>query len=165
MADKSQPALVLDREVAQSEPVHFAGFPGLWRPDQPIAVSELGLGDADETYRRVDQLGLPLARTTVPAGEGLMPDVPNHVRAGEVPVAIEDGDVETVEAPAPLDPFAEAVSPKADDLIAAIPTLDDADQLAGMLAAEKAGKSRTTVIAALEERLAAVTPDEEEVTG
>lgn len=164
MSDTVQ-ALVLDDTVKVSlEPVHFAGFPGLWITDRPVAVSELGFDNEDEALATVDELGLPLELTTVAVGEGLMPEVPNHVRAGEVPVSIDvdDAEVETVEEPAASDPFAEAVALTAEKLIPAIEAATDLDWLVTLEAEEKASKNRSSVVAAIDERRAALTPPDEE---
>lgn len=167
MSDTVQ-ALVLDDTVTGgAEPVHFANFPGLWISGQPVAVSELGFENEDVALDRVDELGLPLTLTKVPVGEGRMPEVANHVRAGEVPVSIDvaEATVETVAEPEASDPFAELVALKADDLVVAVEAADDLDWLATLEAEEKASKSRTSVLAAIAERRAALTPAEPEVTG
>lgn len=160
MSDTVQ-ALVLDDTVRVAlEPVHFAGFPGLWITDCPVAVSELGFENEDVALAAVEELGLPLLLTSVPVGEGLMPEVANHVRAGEVPVSIDvdEAEVETVEEPAASDPFAEAVALSAAELIPSIQAADDLAWLATLEAEEKASKNRTSVLAAIEERRTAITP-------
>lgn len=178
MSDNPQPALVLDDpSVSHSEPVHFGGFPGLWAVDRPIAVSELGFDSVDDAYARADELGLPLARTTVAFGDGLMPARDNHLPgAHEVgpdwkpapgQPGAELGPGETF-PPSPmsasevLDEIAPALEPNADEVIAAVELVDDAATLNAMRASEAAGKARKTVLAALDARLEQVAPDEEE---
>lgn len=101
-------AFVLDDTVTgvATEPRHFANFPGLWISGQPVAVTELGFDNDDDALTAVAELGLPLKLTKVPVGKGLMPEVPNHVRAGEVPVALDEADVveaAPVEQPKPAE--------------------------------------------------------------
>ena len=38
----------------------FPGFPGVWHPDAPIAVSALGFAGAKDAERAAKELGLPL---------------------------------------------------------------------------------------------------------
>lgn len=151
---------MLDVDVVQSEAVHFAGFPGLWLADRPIAVSELGFATDDDAYAAVDELGLPLAQTTVAEGAGLMPEVANHVPAGVVPVfdhleAVDGNEVVVA------DPYADAVAANADVLIESIAATTEVDVLDGLEAAETAGKSRTTVLQAITDRRAELAPEPE----
>jgi len=155
-------ALVLDDTVSAPEAKHFANFPGLWITGHPVAVSELGFDSEEEALAAVEALGLPLKLTKVPIGEGLMPEVANHVRAGEVPVSFVDGEVETVDEPEVSDPFAVLVALKADDLVTAVETSDDLAWLDTLEAEEKASKARSSVLAAIDERRATLTPEPEE---
>ena len=150
MAADTVPALVLDDTVtgAASEPVHFANFGGLWLEGQAVAVSELGFESDAAAYAAVEEAGLPLVKTKVKSGEGAMPAVENHYAAGEEPEPLE-----------PLVPAAELVEENADDLIAHVANVGDTDTLDDLAAAEKDGKNRTTVLAAIEARREALTVD------
>lgn len=87
----SRPAYVLPEDaVSGSDPVTFAGFPGIWTPGVPIAVDELakhGLYDADEIADEVEERGLPLQPVDVSGDEGAMPVPPNHLPSREEAVA------------------------------------------------------------------------------
>lgn len=53
-------ALVLPPEAARSsEAQHFPGFPGEWRPGNPVKLETLGL-DLMSARALIDELGLPL---------------------------------------------------------------------------------------------------------
>lgn len=53
-------ALVLPPEAAHtSEAQHFPGFPGEWRPGNPVKLATLGL-DLMSARALIDELGLPL---------------------------------------------------------------------------------------------------------
>ena len=159
-------ALVLDDTVTgAAEPVHFAGFPGLWVEGRPVAVTELGFESDDVALATVADLGLPLELTSVAPGDGLMPEVPNHVPAGVTPVFVGDELDHVVEPAPPADPFADAVKANADDVIASVEKLNDLPQLGALKAAELAGKNRSTVIAALDARTAQLAPDDPEGAG
>lgn len=83
MAKKTSALVLDDPSVSTSELRHFSGFPGLWGLDRPIAISELGFESEDAALARVEELNLPLAKTTVDHGEGLMPKQPNHLPSHE----------------------------------------------------------------------------------
>lgn len=53
--------LVLPAEAmpGASHTVHFPGFPGVYMPDEPVELAELGMS-ADEAKERIAELGLPL---------------------------------------------------------------------------------------------------------
>jgi hypothetical protein len=104
MSPKStEAALELDTDAAgytRGAGVHFAGFPGVWEPGRPVAISELGFASADEALDLVDELGLPLRKVRVPAGSAPMPERPNHVASQlDTGGGDDEGDV-TVEAAA-----------------------------------------------------------------
>jgi hypothetical protein len=64
MAEKKEAAYVLpDEPGAIQEYQSFTGFPGRFLPGQPVNVSSLGL-DAETADRLVEELGLPLEKTT-----------------------------------------------------------------------------------------------------
>jgi hypothetical protein len=78
----TETAFELDAEAAGlsgDEFVHFANFPGMWRPGQPVAAAELGFDSAEEAETRVAELGLPLLVVTVEEGSAPMPARPNHL--------------------------------------------------------------------------------------
>jgi len=111
MAADTVPALVLDDTVtgAASEPVHFANMPGLWLEGQPVAVSELGFASDADAYAAVEEAGLPLVKTKVKSGKGLMPEVFNHVNEGDASAPLEQA-VEPVADEPPGAPASEAES-------------------------------------------------------
>lgn len=165
-----QPALVLeDDSVSHGEPVHFGGFPGLWIKGQPVAVSELGFESVDDAHKRVDELNLPLAQTTVAQGEGLMPDMGDRMPGLDEVRGVKDWKPERGQPGAdlqpgevfPADPERPAEEERltsslldlnAPDAVAAIASVDDPAELDQLAAAEKAGKNRQTVKAALTAR-------------
>lgn len=82
MASKTETALELDVEQAghtRGEAVAFGGFPGVWEPGRPVAVSELGFDTDADALALVEELELPLRKVKVEAGSAPMPDRPNHV--------------------------------------------------------------------------------------
>jgi hypothetical protein len=82
----SETALELDVDAAgytRSEGVHFGGFPGVWEPGRPVAVSELGFDTEEEALALVDELELPLRPVQVDAGSARMPERPNHLLSQE----------------------------------------------------------------------------------
>jgi hypothetical protein len=88
----SEVALELDVEAAgegRGVEVHFSNFPGVWAPDRPIAVSELGFANVDEALDRVDELGLPLRRLDVEAGSAPMPARDNQIASEDQARAVE----------------------------------------------------------------------------
>ena len=53
-------ALVLPAEAAtSSDAVNFAGFPGRWMPDEPVALETLGL-DLSDARAFINEHNLPL---------------------------------------------------------------------------------------------------------
>lgn len=168
MPESTQPALVLDDDsVSHDEPVHFGGFPGLWAKDRPVLVSELGFETLDDAYQAVDELGLPLARTTVAAGEGLMPVDENRMPGldevrgtdwkpspGQPGAELGPGEVFP---PAPEGAAASAVQPvlaaNAAEVIDAVAAVADVTALEAMRASETANKNRSTVLAAIDARV------------
>lgn len=78
---KTETAFVLPVEAAgaSGEPVHFGGFPGVWFPGQPIAVSELGFASVKEARAARSELAGALVEKTVKVGSAPMPQVENHV--------------------------------------------------------------------------------------
>lgn len=88
----SETAYELDSEAAGytgTDAVHFADFPGVWYPGQPIAAQELGLGDDDQVQARIDELALPLRKISVDRGAAPMPARPNHLLNTEQESALE----------------------------------------------------------------------------
>lgn len=74
-------ALVLDADAAGysgGEAVHFGGFPGVWAPGQPIAITELGFDSERDARDAVKALELPLREVSVDAGSAPMPERSNH---------------------------------------------------------------------------------------
>jgi hypothetical protein len=63
----------------------FGGFPGEWLPGQPVALSTLGL-DADTAARLVEEMGLPLEKTTATAES-----TPQSENAAEVQASMTAG--------------------------------------------------------------------------
>jgi hypothetical protein len=151
VATSETAALVLDDSVTSADgtAIHFANFGGLFVKGQPVAVSLLGFDSDEDAYAAVEAAGLPLVRTTVSAGEGSMPSRENHYAEGEEPEALPDA--------APELPAAEMVEENADELIGYVAKVTDLDTLDGLEQAEKAGKSRTTVLAAIDLRRQALT--------
>jgi hypothetical protein len=89
---EKETALVLSQDAVAasgSSPVHFPGFPGVWAPDQPIAVSALGFGSEKEALAEVKLRGLPLEEKKVDVGSAPMPARPNHIPSGPAPAAAE----------------------------------------------------------------------------
>jgi len=75
---------VLPQEaVSGTAAVNLPGFPGMWTPGEPIAVSEIaryGLFESEQAVLdRADELGLPLERVEVADSAGDMPFPPNHI--------------------------------------------------------------------------------------
>jgi hypothetical protein len=167
MAD--QPALVLeDPAVSHGEPVHFSGFPGLWVVGEPVAVWQLGFDNDDAAFARAEELALPLVQTTVPAGEGAMPDMGGRMpsldqvrgtdwkpKPGEPGAQLAPGEVFP---PDPARPEEEVrlteslLDLNAPDAVLALAAVDDPAELDALAAAEKAGANRKTVNAAISAR-------------
>lgn len=78
------------------EAVHFGGFPGLWVPGRPVALSELGFNAEKDARDTAAALGLPLREVSVDAGSAPMPVRPNHASSDLAP----EPEPETVPAPA-----------------------------------------------------------------
>jgi hypothetical protein len=88
----SELALELDVEAAgegRGLEVHFSNFPGVWAPERPIAVTELGFDTVDEALARVDELGLPLRQVDVEAGSAPMPARDNQIASEDQARAVE----------------------------------------------------------------------------
>lgn len=82
----TEAALELDVDAAgytRGEGVHFGGFPGIWYPERPVAVSELGLDHDVDVAALVEELGLPLTLVDVPHGSAPMPEQPNRMLSEE----------------------------------------------------------------------------------
>lgn len=74
-------ALELDTAAAGytgTDPVHFGGFPGMWAPDRPIALAELGFDTERDARDAVKELGLPLREVMADPADARMPERPNH---------------------------------------------------------------------------------------
>lgn len=85
-------ALELDTEAAgytKLEPVHFGGFPGLWAPGIPVAVSELGFESEQAALDQVAELDLPLKQVNVDVGTAPALARPNHVLSEEQKRALD----------------------------------------------------------------------------
>lgn len=88
MTPRTEIALVLPAaRTVGSEPVHFGGFPGLWYPERPIALSALGFETPDEALEAAREL--PLVTMRVEVGSAPMPERENHVDRGGGSNAIE----------------------------------------------------------------------------
>jgi hypothetical protein len=76
---KTEPAVVFDDEShTGTDLVHFGDSPGVFMPDEPVAVSELEYASEKDAADRVKELGLPLKKTTVTVGKGKAPARENH---------------------------------------------------------------------------------------
>lgn len=63
VAKETVPGLVLPAEAtASSEGQVFVGFPGVYYPDQPVAIETMGGLSADEAYDLAAELELPLEK-------------------------------------------------------------------------------------------------------
>lgn len=98
---KTETAFVLPAEAVagSSEPVHFGGgFPGVWYPGQPIAVSELGFPTLAAAREAKKTLAPDLVEKTVKTGSAPMPEIENHIpftpppdnEEASAPTAIEE---------------------------------------------------------------------------
>lgn len=102
MADaKTETALVLPAEAAggSTAPVHFPGFPGVFTPEQPIAVGALGFDKVTDARAAVDDTGVPLRETRVEAGSAPLPERENHVPSEAQTIAAEQSAAEEGDAP------------------------------------------------------------------
>lgn len=108
MADAKETAFVLHQaDVPGSrEPIHFAGFPGVWEPDTPIAVSALGFDTVKAARVAKDELAPLLKEVRVDEGSAPMPVAANHVPLADTPTAVA---AEPAEPPA--DAAQEPVAP------------------------------------------------------
>lgn len=91
-------ALELDAEAAGytgGEALHFGGFPGVWSPGQPVAVSELGFESEQDALDRARELELPLREVRVDEGSAPMPARPNHLANTDQETALDDVDTAT----------------------------------------------------------------------
>ena len=80
MPESQETAFVLPEDQAPTTEQQVLGqFPGRYVPGQPVALRELPFADEDEATSAVEDAGLPLERTEVPAGEGAM--LPDQTRA------------------------------------------------------------------------------------
>lgn len=84
MASEKELAFVLPAaDVAGSAgAVCFAGFPGVWAPDVPIAVSELGFESVQDARAARDATASVLRDVKVDTGTAPMPERPNHLPSG-----------------------------------------------------------------------------------
>lgn len=87
---KSETAFVLPAAAVggSSEPVHFGGFPGVWTPGEPIAVSELGFATVKEAREAKNDLAADLVEKTVKAGSAPMPAADNHIAESGPPAPL-----------------------------------------------------------------------------
>lgn len=84
-----------------SEPVHFGGFPGVWEPGRPIALTELGFDTEKGARDAVKELGLPLREVAADAAAARMPERPNHAATEPDAAAVPTSEAET---PKPAEP-------------------------------------------------------------
>jgi hypothetical protein len=72
-SEKSESAFVFnDESHTGTDLVHFGDFPGVYVPGEPVALTEIEFDSPKEATDRAKELGIPLAKTTVAAGEGKM---------------------------------------------------------------------------------------------
>lgn len=103
------PALILTEEKAAEHgymgagPFTFpGGFPGVFVPGKPLALSETGFSSEEEAQAALDETGIPLEWTEVEEGEGLA-ERDNHALAADQAVEVEAAEVRAIKTHADAD--------------------------------------------------------------
>lgn len=100
MADNETAFVLPAKAVAGSDtPVHFANFPGVWYPEQPISVSALGFATLKDARAAREALAPDLKETKVAEGSAEMPAVANHVPLADTAAPDADETVTPAEQP------------------------------------------------------------------
>lgn len=96
---KTETAFVLPADAfpGSDAPVHFGGFPGIWEPGRPIAVSELGFATVGDARDARKEFAPELDEKSVKVGSAPMPERENHVPA-EPAAAVDEGEPEPASA-------------------------------------------------------------------
>jgi hypothetical protein len=102
---KNETAFVLPKDAfpGNEAPVHFGGFPGVWEPGRPVAVSELGFQTVSAARDARKELAPELVEKQVATGSAPAPPRENHIPLEAAP---EEAEQITDEALAPAEPVA-----------------------------------------------------------